>query len=169
MLKIFTIPVLALGLAFGGAAKPAQALTAEETAALIAGLAIVGVIASSNKSRASNSREVKRPRYEDTTVTRKHSRNRVLPASCLTRVDTDRGPRSLAGQRCLSRNDVHVSRLPDRCEVRVRTNRGLRTAFRQRCLEREGYVFRNGRARNAIGPYGVERTRDGRVILDARR
>ena len=46
MMKALLVPVLAAGLALGGTAKDATALTVEETAALLAGLVIVGVIAS---------------------------------------------------------------------------------------------------------------------------
>lgn len=172
MFKILTIPVLALGLAVGGAPKPAEALTAEETAALLAGLAIVGVIASQNNN---NNRARSTTRSTTTLDARRgqdfghHHRSRILPAECLRRIETDRGIRNLAGERCLERQGVRTSRLPDNCEVLVRTNRGLREAYRQRCLERAGYKFRDRSAVRTIGRGDFDRDRDGRVILDARR
>lgn len=162
MLKALLVPVLAAGLALGGTAKQAEALTAEEAAAILAGLAIVGVIASSNNNKNNNnnrSSASKRsaPHYDRKDSERREHRN-VLPAQCVRRFDTDRGIRNLAIERCLQRNGVRTARLPDRCEVRVRTDRGTRDAYRQRCLEREGYRFRD-----------TDRRRDGRVVLDARR
>lgn len=157
MLKALFVPVLAAGLALGGTAKQAEALTAEEAAAILAGLAIVGVIASSNNNNRASASTRSTRHYDRNDAVRSGHRN-VLPAQCVRRFDTDRGIRNLAIERCLQRNGVRTARLPDRCEVRVRTDRGVRDAYRQRCLEREGYRFRD-----------TDRRRDGRVVLDARR
>ena len=134
MLKALLVPVLATGLALGGTAKQAEALTAEEAAAILAGLAIVGVIASSNNNnRASAS--TRSTRYYDRYDGVRRGQRDVLPAQCVRRFDTNRGVRNLAVERCLQRNGVRTARLPDRCEVRVRTDRGIRAAYRQRCRD----------------------------------
>lgn len=164
MLKALLVPVLATGLALGGASKPANALSAEEAAALIGGLALIGILASQGNNRA----EASTPSTPVYSPTPQRPWN-VLPAQCLRRVETDRGVRSLAGERCLERNGARISRLPERCEVRVRTNRGLRDAYRQRCLEKAGFRFRDTDTRHHGGRLGGDRTHDGRVILDARR
>jgi len=164
MLKALLVPVLATGLALGGASRPANALSAEEAAALIGGLALIGILASQNNNRAEAATR-STPDYKPD----RQPPSDVLPTSCLRRVETDRGVRSLAGERCLERNGVRVSRLPERCEVRVRTDRGLRDAYRQRCLENAGFRFRDTDTRHHGGRLGDDRTHDGRVILDARR
>lgn len=135
---------LAASLALGGAAKPAKAATAEEIAAILAGLAIVGVIASatSNKNRAQASTRDAPLTVIGRNDGKAQSRN-VLPADCLVQVRTNRGVRNLAGERCLERNGVRTSRLPDRCEVQVRVDRGVRDAYGQRCLEQAGFRFRD--------------------------
>ncbi len=155
MFKALMVPVLATGLAFGGSAQKAEALTAEEVAAIAAGLIIVGAITSNNKSQASTVTRTAPVRTTNQGV-RHSGRHRALPVNCVRRFDTDRGFRNIAINRCLQNSGVNVNRLPDRCEVRVRTDRGLRKGFRQRCLENAGYWFRNHNGRN------------GRVILDAR-
>ncbi|MEL7105817.1 MAG: hypothetical protein AAGM21_07850 [Pseudomonadota bacterium] len=158
MFKALMVPVLATGLAFGGSAQKAEALTAEEVAALAAGLIIIGAI-SSNNSNNNQATTVTRsaPITTSSNTVRNLERRKVLPANCVRRFNTDRGTRNLAIQRCLTRAGFNANRLPDRCEVRVRTDNGARNAFRQRCLENAGYRFRN-----------ISRTNDGRVILDAR-
>lgn len=156
MFKALLVPVLATGLAFGGSAQKAEALTAEEVAAIAAGLIIVGAISSSNNNRATKVTRTS-PATSLGHSVRNSNRRDVLPANCVRRFNTDRGVRNLAIQRCLTRAGFNANRLPDRCEVRVRTDRGVRTAFRQRCLENAGFRFRN-----------INRTNDGRVILDAR-
>ena len=161
MMKALLVPVLATGLALGGAAKPAKAASAEEIAALIVGLAVIGAIASSGNQSRAEEPETNVGRYNNDwryyDNNRRHNR-RVLPAQCVRRFETNRGVRNLAIERCLDRNGVNVDRLPDRCEIRVRTNRGVRDAYRKVCLEREGYRFKDTVARN-----------DGRRVLDARR
>ena len=155
MFKALMVPVLATGLAFGGSAQKAEALTAEEVAAIAAGLIIVGAITSNNKAQSST---VTRSTPVRTTHSgsKTYNHRRALPADCVRRFDTDRGFRNVAINRCLQRTGVNVNRLPDRCEVRIRTDRGLRQGFRQRCLENAGYRFRDYDRHN------------GRVILDAR-
>ncbi len=159
MFKALMVPVLATGLAFSGSAKQAEALTAEEVAAIAAGLIIVGAIAShsNNNNKATTQTVTRNANVHRNNSVRNLERRRILPANCVRRFDTDRGVRNLAIQRCLQRNGYNAARLPDRCEVRVRTDRGPRNAFRKRCLENAGYRFRN-----------IQRTNDGRVILDAR-
>lgn len=158
MFKALMVPVLATGLAFGGSTQQAEALTAEEVAALIAGVAIIGAISSANNNSSSNTatQTVTATRSSNASI---HSfeRRRILPENCVRRFETNRGIRNLAIDRCLERSGYNTNRLPDNCEVRVRTDRGIRDAFRQRCLENAGYRFRD-----------IQRTRDGRVILDAR-
>lgn len=158
MFKALLVPVLATGLAFGGTTQKAEALTAEEVAAIAAGLIIIGAI-SSNTNNTNRATTVTRtaPINSHNNSVRNLERRKVLPANCVRRFNTDRGVRNLAIQRCLTRAGFNANRLPDRCEVRVRTNNGARNAFRQRCLENAGYRFRN-----------ISRTSDGRVILDAR-
>lgn len=158
MFKALMVPVLATGLAFGGSAQKAEALTAEEVAAIVAGIAIVGALSSNNNNK-STSRSVSRgePVYNTNRNVRYYDKRGVLPANCVRRFDTDRGIRNLAIRRCLERSGINTARLPDRCEVRVRTDRGVRNAFRQRCLENAGYRFRDHNRRH-----------DGRVTLDAR-
>ncbi|MDJ1008501.1 MAG: hypothetical protein QNJ13_11815 [Paracoccaceae bacterium] len=172
MMKALLVPILAAGLAMGGAAKPAKAITAEEAATILAGLAIVGVIASSSNNNSSNKARSshRTPLVDGRSSARDFERRRILPAQCVRRFDTNRGVRNLAIERCLERNDVRVSRLPERCAVRVRTDRGVRDAFRQRCLENEGYRFRDTVARHD-GRQGVRYgdQYDGRRVLDARR
>ena len=158
MFKALLVPVLATGLAFGGSTQKAEALTAEEVAALAAGLIIIGAISSrSNNNNKATTVTRTAPINSHNNSVRNLERRNVLPANCVRRFNTDRGVRNLAIQRCLQRAGFNVNRLPDRCEVRVRTDNGARNAFRQRCLENAGYRFRD-----------ISRTRDGRVILDAR-
>ncbi|MEM9709178.1 MAG: hypothetical protein AAF871_10340 [Pseudomonadota bacterium] len=164
MMKALLVPVLATGLAFGSAPRPAEAAEAGEVAAIIGALVIAGaVIASQNRAEAQTS-------TRNVTVNSSgrpfglRSRNAVLPETCLRRFETRRGVRSFAGARCLERAGINTARLPNDCEVLVRTNRGLREAFRQRCLERDGFRF----GQRARGINGVQ-VIDGQRVIDGRR
>jgi len=162
MMKALLVPVMAAGLALGGTAKDATALTAEETAALLAGLVIVGVIASKQNGGRAEASTARSPLSATGRAARegygRDQRRALLPVDCLRRFETDRGVRRLVGERCLERNGVRTARLPDTCEVRVRTGRGIRDAYLAGCLERAGYRFDDDRRRH-----------DGRRVLDIRR
>ncbi|WP_136440120.1 hypothetical protein [Pacificoceanicola onchidii] len=64
---------------------------------------------------------------------------RVLPGSCVRKIEIRDKSRRVMPYRCLKRNNVRVHRLPDRCEINWRGRNGMRTGYKVRCLKRQGY------------------------------
>ncbi len=154
---------LATALSLALAPVPAAAEPdGEDIARVLAGLAILGIIA---KAASDNDDDRRRTRarsatrygsiddYRDRRVIEGEIINRdyrktpkgkgykkaKLPDRCLRIIDTARGDRLVYGARCLNRNYRHASKLPQRCERLVRTNRGVRTVYATRCLARDGW------------------------------
>lgn len=69
----------------------------------------------------------------------KPRRRKVLPGSCVRRIEIRDRMRNVMPRRCLKRNDVRVHRLPDRCEINWRGRNGMRTGYKVRCLKKRGY------------------------------
>lgn len=135
----------------------------EDIAKTLAGLAVLGIIATAVDKRKDRRREAvtsddrthygsfddrRGTRIIDGTISRPGDRGpkagrgykqTQLPDRCLREVDTARGDRLVYGARCLNRNYKHASKLPERCERYVRTDRGLRTVYGARCLARDGW------------------------------
>ena len=164
--KLAISAATALGLAV--APIPAAADT-EDVAKVLAGIAVLGIIAKAaeNRSERNEARRVEiddRSRYGrfgsiddrhdrsvidgdlrryDERSTRQgkgYKKNNPLPQRCLFVLDADRGrDRLVYGQRCLERSYKFASKLPDRCRQIVRTDHGRRVVYGSRCLAGEGW------------------------------
>lgn len=130
MMKTLTAALLALSLGLGTvAATPARAQISDEEAVIgLLGLFLLGAaIAKSND------------KDDDARPERRDPRWRLLPARCLTRVNTRHGPVRMFGKRCMNRHYDHVNRLPQRCEISVRGPRNMRHGYTPRCLRHAGF------------------------------
>lgn len=151
----------ALGLSVAPA--PASA-DGDDIARVLAGLAVIGIIAKVADDRRDRRKDVSEesiyPRYGTVDHRRgvrttdgelrrlgKPKRNRIkgykkrpLPDNCLRVVDNNRGrDRLVYVSRCLNRSYKFASKLPDHCQRFIRTYRGTRTVYGSRCLARDGW------------------------------
>ncbi len=148
MKTTLTAAVTALSLILTSASQAqADGLDREDIGKLLFGLvaiAAVGAAIENNRedsneatqahaSRTGSWADLHRPRPREDT------RRRILPAECLSTVETRFGNLRLFGQRCLERNYRFVSDLPDRCQVRIYADRGPRTGYDPLCLREQGY------------------------------
>ena len=147
---------------------PASA-DAEDVAKVLAGIAVLGIIAKAAENR-NERRETKRSTVDDRSrygrlgsiddrpgtriidgdlrrydeprrgkVTG-YKKNNPLPDRCLFVLDTDqRHDRLVYGQRCLNRTYKFAKKLPDHCRQVVRTNRNRQAVDGARCLARDGW------------------------------
>ncbi|WP_417526022.1 hypothetical protein [Marinovum sp.] len=78
-----------------------------------------------------------------------YARRVPLPAYCLRRIETHRGPVRMFGSRCLQRNYRQADWLPRACLMEVRTWRHgrpvTRVGYHPRCLRDRGYRVANYR------------------------
>ena len=148
MLKSLIAGVAALSLATATPAA-AQGLDREDMGKLLIGLAAVAVIGAAienNNDRSDKSSTPVHDQHNWSGINRNNnwsslnnSPRRVLPRSCVRRVETRFGTQRMFGQRCLEQNYRHVNHLPARCTVRVYTDNGPRNGFDPRCLREQGY------------------------------
>ena len=133
-----------------------------DVAKVLAGLAVIGILAKAADDRRDRRKATAQttyyPQYDsldhragkraiDGELRRldqpRHARNfkkRPLPDRCLRVLDNDRGrDRLVYASRCLNRNYQFASRLPDYCQRFVRTSRGTRVVYGSRCLARDGW------------------------------
>jgi len=154
MIRFIIAPVLAVSLALAATPRQAQAANGEEVLGLLAGLAVLAIIANeiddddvkakpkskkkvhySNRYR-NDDRYYYENRYRDQ---RRHNARRALPERCLWSNRTNVGPPRVFSARCLRRAGVNIDRLPNRCAFRLDTDRGPRRVYGARCLRRSGW------------------------------
>ena len=136
----------------------------EDIAKALAGLAVLGIIASAANDRKKRRRNQantvinnnpygsiegsRSPRVIEGEIRRRGNQGRVnnqrfrftpLPDRCVRVVSTSRGDRTVYGARCLKRNYAYTNRLPERCRLQVRTNNRIRNVYGARCLRRDGW------------------------------
>lgn len=148
MKNTFIASVLSIALAATSfTVTPARA--DEDVAKIIAGLALLGIIAhSAKKDRRRETAPVTRrgyrhghghvgtsPRRIGKVAPRRHVK--VAPRDCQRAQWTHRGERIVYGARCLQRNVK--ARLPQDCLRQARTNSGPRFFYTQRCLRKSGW------------------------------
>jgi hypothetical protein len=163
MTRIKNIAIAAVT-ALGLTMAPAQvSADAEDVAKVVAGVAILGLIAKSINDRDDRqSQSVTTTQFsrvnslDDRRGTRiirgnikRHSaikgksgkkyKRAALPQRCLRILDTSRRDRLVYPQRCLTQNYRYANRLPETCQRQVRTNRGIRNVYLARCLARDGW------------------------------
>ena len=132
----------------------------EDIAKALAGLAVLGIIATAVNDRDKKRRsqtvrtipvqpygsiegsrviegEIRRP--GDRTNRYNGVRRVALPDRCVRIVSTSRGDRTVYGARCLQRDFIYVNHLPASCKLQVRTNNRIRNAYGARCLRRDGW------------------------------
>lgn len=129
----------------------------EDIAKVLAGLAVIGLIANAANDRKKKPRsqvraanpyatiegsriiegKVRRPgelqhRYRGV-------RRAALPERCARTLSTSRGDRTVYAARCLNRDYIYARELPSSCKLNVRTNNRVRTFYGARCLRRDGW------------------------------
>ena len=162
MTRIKSLTVAAIA-AFGISLTPVPAAAdSSDVAKVIAGLAVLGIIAKAADDRRDRKRaaaaqsrndwysiedgrrrgvldgelrSVDKPKKQRWTGIKRQP----LPDRCLRIADTNRRDRLVYTRHCLKRNYKYVNRLPDACERQIRTSRGLRTVYGARCLARDGW------------------------------
>ncbi len=135
----------------------------QDIAKVIAGIAVLGLIAKAAEDRRDRRKEavtssqfgridsldnrrgtriiegdIRRPGEFKRKSVGKFKR-RALPERCLRIVETNRRDRLVYTRGCLKRHYEHTSRLPQNCVRQIRTDRGLRTVYGARCLARDGW------------------------------
>lgn len=135
MTRQFIAALLSLSLGFS-AMTTAPARADEDVIKVIAGLAMLGILANSIKhnKREGVTRTPTRPRAVHP-VRPRHSK--VAPRRCLREQWTHRGTRNVYGAHCLQRNTRHA--LPRSCKRRVETRRGVRKFYTPHCLRKHGW------------------------------
>lgn len=137
----------------------------EDIAKALAGLAVIGIVASTmndrKQKRKSEARgavpvnpyatiegpraiegEIRRPGEKKN---RFHGvRQAALPDRCVRIVSTDRGDRTAYSARCLQREYIYADQLPAACQVQVQTNDRVRLVYGARCLQRDGWRVAGG-------------------------
>ncbi len=135
----------------------------EDIAKTLAGLAVLGIIASAASDRKDKNRARSNQVYHDPYASiegnrsrdvidgdlrrwkdgrrkgKRFARHAPLPGHCALTLTTARHDRTVFGSRCLQRNYAFASKLPRDCRLKVRTDRGLRTVYGARCLRRNGW------------------------------
>ena len=143
----------ATALSLAVAPVPAAAADAEDVAAAIAGIAVLGLIAKAAKDKkderkvvSRQSNRVSNPRIiEGQIIDNRHGsrafniKSASLPHQCVRQLRTRNGLRPVYGERCLTQRYSHTASLPQHCERLVRTNHGIRTFFSHNCLARDGW------------------------------
>lgn len=153
-MKRITSFVLASATAFSLAFTPAPATAdAEDVAAAIAGIAVLGLIAKAASDR-DDDRRVVNQRYNSVSNQRiiegqiinrpvdtraQRVKRAALPHRCVRQLRTRQGLRPVYGQRCLNQRYQFTSSLPQQCQRLVRTSQGVRTFFSHNCLARDGW------------------------------
>ncbi|WP_342077442.1 hypothetical protein [Yoonia sp. SS1-5] len=153
MFKHLAAAIAAASLAFS---SPAQAagLDRDDVGKLIIGLAAIAALNAAIEGNNDRSRPQAAPVHDQPhhrqwgdqnrgnrwSELNRQTNRRVLPASCLRRIETRFGTQRMFGQRCLERNYRHAASLPDRCAVRVYSNEGPRRGYDPLCLREQGYV-----------------------------
>lgn len=148
MTRKIVAAALAATLALGPlSAAPARAADGEDIAKAILGATALFVIVNEidkDKKRKSY-RDVQpaqrdwrdawgndRHRYQN-----RHRSSREIPAYCVNRIETRKGPRFLVGERCAEK--AGARNLPKHCEVDIRGRHSQRDVYGLRCLKNEGY------------------------------
>ena len=156
MIRFISAPVLAVSLALAATPRQAQAANGEEVLGLLAGLAVLAIIANEldddDEKATPKPKKKKQAHYEDRSRNKKgyyyenryrdqrqHSARRALPERCLWSNRTNVGPPRVFSARCLRRAGVNIDRLPNRCAFRLDTDRGPRRVYGARCLRRSGW------------------------------
>ena len=125
--------------------------------AVIAGIAVVGKVASDRLSRDDRkNRIVSKNRFDDSyfydysrdnRVIRRVEprplprdvRRRLLPGECLRSWKTRYNRARVFDEKCLRKNYAYTKSLPRACEVKVRAKNKKRRGYDVRCLRRNGY------------------------------
>lgn len=66
-------------------------------------------------------------------------RNRILPAQCVRRINTEDGRRRFLAQRCLNRHAPQAARLPRACKTAFTNRNGRARGYYVGCLKRRGF------------------------------
>ncbi|MEO1537624.1 MAG: hypothetical protein AAFR73_07815 [Pseudomonadota bacterium] len=159
--KLAISGLTALSLSLGTVPAAQAAPDGEDLAKVLAGLAVVGLIA-----HAANDRDKKTTQTTQTsrTVTKEYGsiehgeptriiegtirrpsdqyqgvRRAALPDQCVRIVSTSRGDRTVYGARCLKQDYIYANQLPQACKLQIRTNNRIRNAYGANCLRRDGW------------------------------
>ncbi|MEM7718152.1 MAG: hypothetical protein AAF222_03045 [Pseudomonadota bacterium] len=134
----------------------------EDIAKALAGLAVIGLIATAAKDRRSKNSSSRTfttvdpfstiegsraPRAVEGRIIRPNQRvqrargfrQAALPDRCIRLLSTNRGDRSIYSARCLQRHYVYYNQLPRDCRFQVHGNSRPHIVFGTRCLRRDGW------------------------------
>jgi len=118
----------------------APARADEDVVKIIAGLAVLGILANAAKD---NTREVvtqraPKPRHPQPVRKQKVQKARkVAPSRCLQQQWTHSGSREVYGAGCMQKNTRHA--LPRNCQRRIETRRGVQSFYMPNCLRNNGW------------------------------
>ncbi|WP_298259645.1 hypothetical protein [uncultured Litoreibacter sp.] len=134
MTRQFIAALLSLSLGFS-AMSTAPARADEDVVKVIAGLALLGIIASAAKK---DKREVATQHRHRPHHTRpRHAKKKIAPHRCLREQWTHRGVRDVYGARCMKNNARHA--LPRNCKRTIDTRHGVRKFYTPHCLRKNGW------------------------------
>lgn len=136
MTRQFIAALLSLSLGFS-AMTTAPARADEDVVKVIAGLALLGILANvaKNNNREVVAQQSHRPRH--TQPTRPRHVKKVAPRRCLREQWTHRGVREVYGARCMKNNARHA--LPRNCKRTIDTRNGVRKFYAPNCLRKNGW------------------------------
>lgn len=143
MFRSFTATVAAVAIACAGfAATPATA-DDNDLLELLAGAAVVGIIAHAyNKDRKRREQHAAPPTAPAPLPAPAPIISYTLPAQCITTLRTERGWQAFYFKNCT--DGIMRRGLPGECLTEVRTDTGSRLAYAEPCLLERGYRIENG-------------------------
>ena len=149
MTRQFIAALLSLSIGFSALAT-APARADEDVVKVIAGLALLGILANAakdNKREVATQRAHKpyraqraHPRHAQKAKPRRAKSNRarkVAPRRCLREQWTHNGVRDVYGAGCMKNNARHA--LPRNCKRVVETRNGVRRFYTPNCLRKHGW------------------------------
>ncbi|RLJ51932.1 hypothetical protein BCF46_2157 [Litoreibacter meonggei] len=136
MTRQFIAALLSLSLGFS-AMTTAPARADEDVVKIIAGLALLGILA--NAAKKNDRQVVTQNQHRPHHVKPKRQRHdkKVAPRRCLREQWTHRGKREVYSARCMKNNARHA--LPRNCKRTIDTRNGVRKFYAPRCLRRNGW------------------------------
>jgi hypothetical protein len=138
IMTIAGLAVIVAGFGMSSRAEAGEDREIERVIATILGIAVLGAILADDEPQPQVSHDHRPARIKPRPLPPRIAKT-ILPSHCLRRFETDRGPRRIYTQRCMSRNFDQVTSLPRACERVIRTDRGRRVGWGARCLRESGY------------------------------
>jgi hypothetical protein len=137
MTRQFIAALLSLSLGFS-AMSTAPARADEDVVKVIAGLALLGILANAAKNDRREVVTQRRHNPRHTKPTRQRQvKKKVAPRRCLREQWTHKGKLDVYGASCMKNNARHA--LPRNCQRTIGTRQGVKKFYTSSCLRKNGW------------------------------